>query len=786
MVNKKVNTYRVSVRALVEHLLRRGDLSMNFDLSPANVLRARNWVHQRIQKSRRKPYETEVPVSFRLESNRFILDVHGRIDGLYERRGSIVVEEIKTTYRELDDFIRENNPLHWAQVKVYAALYAREKSLDRILTQLTYCHSETGEIRTDFQEYASEDLWLFFLGLTGKYTAWLERIQARLEERNLSIAGSRFPFSSFRPGQREMMEEVSTAIQREGRIIIQAPTGIGKTVAVLFPAVENLASGQIEKIFYLTSRTTGRLIAEKTLMRLNKAGMMIKFVTLTSKEKICFNPEKNCTGEDCAYAKGFYDRLDKARYFFFAEDFFTADKISEISSDFQICPFEFSLDLARWADVVIGDINYAFDPRVYLKRFFFEDPPECTFLIDEAHNLVDRSREMFSARIEKKDFLRLRRLLKNKESEAFNVAGKVNSRFLELKQAMGDLRRTWEKEIPEGITAQLRGLTHSIERWQPASLGASFSQKVLDLYFAANWFLKVSDLYGENYITCLERDENNLKVKLFCVDPSDQLGEAFQRCSSAVLFSATITPMSYFARIFGLEETADKKSFPSPFPTENLCLMVASSISTLYKHRNHTKQDLVRKIGALVESKKGNYMVYFPSYEYLKMVYPHYKKAFPHHHVLLQTPDMKEVERIQFLSQFSEENSRAMVGFVVMGGIFGEGIDLKGERLSGAAIVGVGLPGLSLEREIIRFHYTENQFPGYDFAYRYPGLIRVFQAAGRVIRTENDRGAILLLDNRYRGPFYSSLFPQEWQVRWVNDAGDIDQILKSFWSGKGQ
>ncbi len=786
MVNKMVNIYGISVHAIVEHLLRQGDLSMNFDLLPGIALKSRNCAHLGIQKSRPKPYETEVAVYYRVQNDGFDLDIHGRIDGLYELDGSMVIEEIKTTSKDLDDFIQENKPLHWAQVKVYAAIYAHENSMDKILTQLTYGHSETGEIRTFFHEYTSEELWFFFLGLIDKYIDWLEKLQARVENRNLSIAGSKFPFASYRPGQKEMIEVVSATIQRKGQVIIQAPTGIGKTVAVLFPAIKKLASGQIEKIFYLTSRTTGRLIAEKTLKRLHEAGMSAKFVTLTSKEKICFNPEKECTGKECSYAQGFYDRLIDARESFFAENFFTAEKISEISSEFRICPFEFSLDLALWADIVIGDVNYAIDPRVYLKRFFLENPPDCTFLIDEAHNLVDRSREMFSAQIEKKDFLKLRRLINNKKSEAFKIAGKINSKLLELKRDMGDVCSTWEKETPEGITALLRGLMKSIERWQYTSMDASSSRKILELYFAASWFLKVSDLYGENYITCLEQNENSLRVKLFCVDPSDHLGVAFRRCSSAVLFSATITPMSYFSRIFGLQETADKKSFPSPFPTENLCLMVASSISTLYKHRHYTKHDLVEFIGALVESKKGNYMVYFPSYEYLKMVHPLYEQAFPHHHILLQTQDMKEGERVEFLNQFSDENSQTTVGFVVMGGIFGEAIDLTGERLSGAVIVGVGLPGISLEREMIRFHFTENQASGFDFAYRYPGLIRVFQAAGRVIRTENDRGAVLLIDSRYCGPFYRSLFPQDWQVRWVKDAEEIGHILRPFWSEKGQ
>lgn len=782
MVNKMVNI-RISVRALVEHLLRRGDLSMNFDISSRTSLFASTHAHQKIQKSRPQPYATEVPVFYRVENERIALDIQGRIDGLYELADSVVIEEIKTTRKDFDEFINQNNDLHWAQVKVYAAIYAIDNNLDRVLIQLTYGHIETGEVRTYSQEYKTDELRMFFIQLLERYFQWADKIEDWHQERDRSIFASDFPFASFRNGQLQMVNDVAAIIEQEEQIIIQAPTGTGKTVAVLYPAIKAIAEGHIQKIFYLTSRTTGRLIAEKTLGKLKNSGLRIKFVALTAKEKICFNPDKNCTPDECSFAKGYYDRVIKARKSLFVEDAFTADKITEIARANQICPFEFSLDMALWVGCIICDLNYVFDPRVYLRRFFLDNPIDCSILVDEAHNLVDRSREMFSAKIEKIDFLKIRRLLKNKKSELYRAAGDVNRKMVEMKKTLDEENSAWQEERPEELLPLLRRFIMSLERWLSSHPGSPQTKEMLDHYFAASWFLKVSEVYDNNYATCLEKTYRSFSTKLYCIDPSDQLRETFERANSSVLFSATITPMSYFVQILGLKDSVEKRVLPSPFPQKNLCILISDSVSTLYRHRSQTKEALVQTIGTLVEAKKGNYMVYFPSYEYLRMVHPLYDTAFPHHKILVQTHEMREDERVNFLKNFSEENDHTLVGLVVMGGIFGEGIDLVGDRLSGAAIVGVGLPGISLEKEMIRHHFAENQMSGFDYAYRYPGLIRVFQAAGRVIRTENDRGTVLLIDTRYSHSQYKDLFPKEWQVQPVQNHSQIRQILGEFWAG---
>jgi DNA excision repair protein ERCC-2 len=389
---------------------------------------------------------------------------------------------------------------------------------------------------------------------------------------------------------------------------------------------------------------------------------------------------------------------------------------------------------------------------------------------------------MFSAKIEKMDFLKIRRLLKNKNSELYRTSGDVNNKMLEMKKTLEEENSAWQEERPEELLPLLRRFVMSLERWLSSHPGSPQTQKMLDNYFSANWFLKVSELYDKNYATCLEKTSHSFSTKLYCLDPSDQLRETFERANSSVLFSATITPMSYFAQMLGLKDSVEKRILPSPFPQENLCILVSQSVSTLYRQRSQTKEALVQTIGSLVEAKKGNYMAYFPSYAYLRMVHPLYETAFPHHKILVQTHEMREAERVNFLKNFTEENNHTLVGFVVMGGIFGEGIDLVGDRLSGAAIVGVGLPGISLERDMIRQHFDKNQMPGFDYAYRFPGLIRVFQAAGRVIRTEKDRGTVLLIDTRYSHPQYKDQFPQEWQVQPVQNHSQIRQILGEFWA----
>lgn len=774
----------ISVRALVEHSLRSGDLALEF--SPAGRAVDGTRTHQEIQEARPAGYLPEVTISHEVEIDDFIVSIGGRIDGIFQYPDRIIIDEIKTTTRSLDALENEQNPLHWGQVKVYAYIYALQKELTTIDAQLTYYQVEEEDTREIVQTFTFEELEIFFNDLLSRYLKWADTLEKWYEIRDESIRQLKFPFAAYRPGQRRMALDIYHAVKNEEQLIVEAPTGIGKTMAAVFPVVKAVGNGLTDKFFYLTAKTTGRAIAEKALDDLRAKGLHFKSLTLTAKEKICFNPGKACNGEECEFARGFYDRINKAVEIAFQQEALTREAIATAARQFTVCPFEFSLELALWVDSVICDYNYAFDPRVFLRRFFGEEIGEknSTFLVDEANNLVDRSREMFSAELYKKPFLELRRLVKKDIPQVYKILGQINSRLVELRKEFEEAGKPLGLEkYPDDLTSHLRRFTRAAEKWLARNTKTSYREEILTLYFEVNWFLKVTDFYGGNYATCMEEVGDDFRLKLFCLDPSQLLAEAFMRCRSAVFFSATLSPLDYFRQVLGCDPAAKEVRLPSSFPRENLCLPMMDRISTLYKYRQQTKLAVARAIDLMVKQHTGNYLVFFPSYQYMKMVYELFNIMNPFKEILVQTPGMTEAERDQFLGKFSEDNlvkGKTLVGFAVMGGIFGEGIDLVGDRLSGAVIVGVGLPGISLERELIKEYFADLQGTGFEYAYLYPGMNRVFQAAGRVIRTAEDRGVVLLIDHRFSTSQYRSLFPHHWQPIRVRDERHLEEILKRF------
>ena len=770
----------IGVRELVEFVLRRGDLEVEF----AGVSRAADGIriHQKIQYARPAGYSPEVVISRQVETPAVVLTIGGRIDGVYENAGTPVIDEIKTTRRNLEDCLHEDNPLHWGQAKVYAFLYATERGLSDIGVQLTYARLGTGEARETRRHYPVAELQAFFEDLVGRYLEWATVITAWGRQRDDSIRHLEFPFGTFRPGQLEMVNAVTQTIQDGGRIFIQAATGIGKTMAVLFPAVKSIADHDSAKIFYLTARTTGRMAAEKALNELRGRGMRLKQLALTAKERICFNPGSACSAEECGFAKGHYDRLPAARRAGFEEDAWTWEAVAAAARQFQVCPFEFSLDLSRWADLVICDYNYAFDPKAYLRRFFLDVTGDYTFLVDEAHNLVDRSRDMFSAELRKQPFLELRRAVKAALPAVHRALGSINTWMREARkrcEAAGAPMA--EPDTPEELYPLLRSFLATAEKWLEKNMKSPFREELLERYFEVGGFLRVAEQFDDSYATCFETLAKDLRVKLFCIDPSRQIGGALNRCRSAVFFSATLTPLDYFQTMLASAST-ETLVLPSPFPPENLGVFIADRLSTYFRHRDRTKLEIARIAHSLVQHHKGNYLLFFPSYHYMRMVLEAFRSAGPDADVIVQEPGMSERQREAFLGRFETDNPRTLVGFAVMGGIFGEGIDLVGTRLSGAAVVGVGLPAVGLERELIREYFAGRLEQGFEYAYMYPGINRVLQAAGRVIRTDSDRGVVLLIDQRYGSDAYRSLLPEHWHTRWVRNRDEFAAVLLAFWS----
>ncbi len=770
----------LSVGTLIKYVLSSGDLDRRFS-GPSRLIEGIH-AHQKIQKNRPEVYVREVPVSRDFEMNNFLLTINGRMDGVYQYPDRVIIDEIKTTRQDLEHIDQEEDSQAYAQVKCYAYLYGEDLGLEEIDTQLTYYQVDTGVIREIRRTYTLADLEVFFRDILDRYLEWANTVYDWSMKRNQSIQDLEFPFDTYRSGQRAMAVEVYRSVEHGNQLIVQASTGIGKTMAALFPPVKAMAEGLTTKIFYLTAKTTARTSAERALEELRKRGLKIKSLTLTARDKICLRPGSACSGEECEFAESYFDRIQGIVKGAFKHDAFTRELIETVARENRVCPFELSLDLSLWVDCIICDYNYVFDPRVYLKRFFQDRNTRYTLLVDEAHNLADRGREMFSSEIRKQPFLEMKRSLKADLPALYKRINAINSWFIGArKQCEMAGNALFERERPDELIPLLRDFAREAERWLLLNSMTHYHDKLLDLYFDVINFLKISEGFDECYTTCTDRSGRDLRLKLFCIDPSKHLKNRLKQFGSAVFFSATLTPLDYFKRILGCEDSAKVMKLPSPFPVENLCVVISGTISTLYRHRDRTTRDVASAIFSVIKSRRGRYLIFFPSYEYMMTVYLTFRAYNHGMETIIQEPGMTENDRDLFLARFTGENSRTLVGFVVMGGVFSEGIDLVGENLSGAVIVGVGLPGISPERQIIRSHFDELGEGGFAYAYAYPGMNRVLQAAGRVIRSHDDRGVILLVDKRFLTHEYRSLLPREWTPVTVANNAQLQETLEKFW-----
>ncbi|MGY0373750.1 ATP-dependent DNA helicase [Clostridium sp. JNZ J1-5] len=781
---KGKSTIKISVRNLVEFVLRSGDLISTFTGSSRNTDAIK--AHQKIQKSSPKEYKPEVTLSYVFESEDILMEISGRADGIIEEDKKVTIDEIKTTTRPLEFIEEEYNELHWAQAKCYGFIYAKENNLQDIFVQLTYYQMDTKEIKKFIKSFTFSELESFFLDLVNRYIDWAKVLNSWEECRNKSIKGLNFPFSTYREGQRKLAVSVYKTIAEGKKIFVQAPTGIGKTAATIFPSLKAMGEGHTSKVFYLTAKTITRTAAEKALGGMRNGGLKIKSLTITAKDKICFKPEDGCDPEKCEFAKGHFDRINDAiRNIYNDEENFSRETIEKYALKHKVCPFEFSLELANFADCIICDYNYVFDPRVYLKRFFLEGSTDFTFLIDEAHNLVDRAREMFSAEMNKREFLELKKLSKEYSKDISKILNKINSHMIDLRKLCEENDNQYiDMESPKEIIPMLREFIFDAEKWilENKDKSVKFKEYLLELYFKSLAFIRTFEEYDERYVTYIEKINDDVKLKMFCLDPSYLLGEAMKRGKATILFSATLLPMDYFIEILGGDKESYKLKLNSPFDRKNLCVIIDSKVQTTYKKREFTYYKIVEDIEAVVNGKKGNYLVFFPSYRYMNEVYTRFCEKNPDIKTILQEAYMNEEEREEFLNKFSSDNEEELVGFAVMGGLFSEGIDLTGDKLIGTIIIGVALPQVCLERNIINDYFLHNNNQGFEYAYMYPGMNKVMQAAGRVIRTEKDKGIILLIDERFVYPSYYKLFPKEWHSSIVvKNSKDIEKNVKEFW-----
>ena len=772
----------IAVRELVEFVLRGGSIDNRF--GGLDRMAEGSRIHRRLQKAAGESYQAEVPLSLESRCGALRLLVEGRADGVYTDGEGTVVDEIKTTGAPLELITEDFNPLHWAQAMCYAHMLCIREGWETMRVRLTYYQVDTDEIRRFIRAYTADELAAFYADLLERYRRWGERRQDWEGTRDASIKATAFPYPHYRPGQRRLAEAVYRTARDGGRLFCQAPTGIGKTISTLFPAIKAIGEGIADKIFYLTAKTITRQVAESACDAMRAGGLRLKTVTLTAKDKICFLERRNCNPDACPYADGHFDRVNGAlEEMLEREEAFTREKVETYARRHRVCPFELALDLTLWCDVIIADYNYIFDPQVYLRRFFTGGPGPYVFLIDEAHNLVDRAREMYSAGLRKSDFLQMSRALGKKDKLRRSLAG-INTAMIAMRKECGEAGCLRREEPYREFHKQLARTAADCEEWLQQHPHAPEEEQLLNLYFGVLSFLRIAELYDERYITSVEAKGSEVALRLFCLDPSYLLSKAMERGRASVLFSATLTPLDYFVSVLGGDESARRLTLASPFPAENLCLLVSDRISTKYKDRRESLGPVADQIALTVGAKRGNYLVYFPSYAYLQEVYEVFQERYPDIPTLVQRSGMEEEEREAFLERFQAGGMDSLIGFCVLGGIYAEGIDLRGERLIGTVIVGVGLPQIGPEQDMIRDYYDRQGGRGFDYAYRYPGMNKVLQAAGRVIRDERDRGVVVLIDQRFTSPAYRPLFPEHWRhYAAVRSGVALEERLHRFWAG---
>ena len=751
---------KISVRELVEFILRSGDIDNRVGgKKDAESMLAGARIHRKIQRSMGSDYHAEVSLKQLIPMDNFDLQIEGRADGIIDGN-PVTIDEIKGIYKSLEH-LKEPVEVHLAQAKCYAYIYGAQNQKEEMDVQMTYVNLDT-EHKIYFREhYTMEELSEWFRGVVSEYEKWARFRHEWKQLRNATIKAVQFPYE-YRDGQKELAGSVYRSILREKRLFIQAPTGTGKTLAALFPSVKAMGEGLSDKIFYLTAKTITRTVAANCLDLLRGQDLRMKSVLLTAKEKICFCEEANCNPDACPYAKGHFDRVNDAVFEILStgKDQMTREEILAHAEKWQVCPFELSLDIATWVDTIICDYNYAFDPRAHLKRFFYEGTKEdYIFLVDEAHNLVERARNMYSASIYKEDFLELKRMLKGRAPKVEKQLTKSNSHLLELK------RECEHYEILKDINAlylQLLTLSGELQEYMETESDPEVKKAVTEFYLNLRTFLNTYDVLDESYTIYTQlKEDGRFALHLFCIHPANRLKEYLQHGRGCVFFSATFLPIGYYKELLSGDMEDYAVYATSCFPPENQLVYVGNDVTTKYTRRGIREYEKISHyIEETLKARKGNYLVFFPSYEMLESVYGAFvtSKMAKQCVCKLQSAHMTEEEREAFLAEFEKEQETSLLGFCVMGGIFSEGIDLTEEKLIGAIIVGTGLPRVCVERELLKQYFDAKGLGGFDYAYLYPGMNKVLQSAGRVIRTATDRGCVLLLDERFEKMNIKSCF----------------------------
>lgn len=777
---------KISVRNLVEFILRSGDIDNRHGrAAQKEAMQEGSRIHRKIQRRMGADYQPEVSLKIELEREQYVLILEGRADGIIVRDGQTIIDEIKGIYQNVN-LLETPVLVHLAQAKCYAYIVALQQGLAEISVQMTYCNLDTEEIKRFQEHYTFEEISEWFLAVVSAYDKWAEFQYRARQERNLSIEKLEFPFP-YREGQKELAAGVYRTISRGKNLFIQAPTGTGKTITTVFPAVKAVGQGLADKIFYLTARTITRTVAKEAFDLLRTQGYRGRVLTITAKEKLCLCEEMDCNPIHCPYAKGHYDRVNEAVFDLLMQECDVTREVLLIQAEkFQVCPFEMCLDTSLWVDDIICDYNYVFDPNVYLRRFFAEGVKgDYLFLVDEAHNLVERGREMYSAVLYKEDFLENKKIFKNYSKKCSASLERCNRHLLKMKRDCDGYRVLGG--IEDLIFALLQ-LGFAMEEFFQKEINIPEKKEVQEFYLNVRHFLNMYELVDENYVIYTEHEpDGRFKLKLYCVNPAVNLQSCIDKGRSTIFFSATLLPIQYYKKL--LSTCADNYAVyaQSVFANDQKLLVVAKDVSSKYTRRNQQEfEKIASYIYEAAMAKNGNYIAFFPSYRMMEEVFACFVQRegiFEELECICQQSGMSELQREEFLSNFTSPREKTLVGFCVMGGIFAEGIDLKYEALIGVIVVGTGLPQISNEREILKDFYDRQERAGFAYAFRYPGMNKVLQAAGRVIRTSEDRGVILLLDERFLQQEYQALFPREWEGFQTVALAQVREVVEGFWKG---
>lgn len=794
-----MNNISISVTSLARFVSRTGNLSSAGSFSSVSGIEG-TMLHKRIFADLRKQYgedfETEHTLSHTYvhedAGTSVCLEIRGRADILFpsDKDGMPHIIEIKSFNSGKTQYDRIAHTDHEAQLKIYSALYFLDNpELEQMNITLRYVNITSLEAVEKTETIKRADALLIYEDHAVAYIDFTRKLLKYDENLYKSVREMSFPYEHIRNGQKELMKSVLQSLSCDEILFALAPTGTGKTISVLYPAVKGLLRNKYDKIFYLTAKTQTRVVAAKAVNDMRKKGLLIRSITLKSKEQMCLLHRK-CDTKGCIYAEGYYNRLIPALTEILTHDELTPELITTVALKHRLCPHELSLDAMNYCTVVIGDYNHAFDPRVSLIRAFEgEDSWRNALLIDEAHNMVDRSRTMFSATLSLSLINRMQEAFKGRDPRTEGFLAQADNYMRQVRDLLTSDSSALEvlEKIPEKDTLRTANFEGTVKRtmnlyailWRSIRVlmplidllePGDIRDTALEYFFETRFFLTIFEQeYDQNFITTFSVEDGDVMVNLVCLDASEKIRSRIENIYPAVFFSATLSPYEYYRNVIVGKncECTRHIELASPFPSENLEVMIDTSINTSYKYRKETLPALAKRISDELINRRGNYMVFLPSFEYLDMVSTYVEKLLKERKdlkIIKQSSGMTELEKNAYLAAFDTAYDGLLVGFAVLGGHFGEGIDLTGEKLSGVVIVGVGLPKISPERQILSNYYSEKFGDGFAFAYRFPGWEKVLQAVGRVIRTEEDTGFALLIDERLENPEYMSLFPDNWKI----------------------